>query len=156
MPEWCYVFFQRSLTLRGSKAIAHLKWKIWCLPLKNLKFFRPSATVKDLNVSTLIFSLRSEGTAISFCPFKGRLHLLYSGQGRIIVDLVYLSETFESILNLNDTFQPFQGCFAHIISENVKGDLADLLCLGMDCINSSKDKKKRQCDDPWVLFSVTI
>ena len=104
--------------------------------------------IKDLNVARLIFGLRSEGTAISFCPFEGSLHLLYSDQGWIIVDLVYLSETFESILNFNDTFQSFQGFFAHVISENVKRDLVDLLCLGMDCINSRKDKKKCQYDGP--------
>ena len=115
---------------------------------KNLKFFKPSATINDLNVARLIFSLWSERTVISFCFFEGLLHLLYADQGRVIVDFVYLSKTLESILNSNDTFQPFQGCFAHVKSENVKGDLADLLCLGMDCTNSSKDEKKCQYDGP--------
>ena len=93
-------------------------------------------------------SPRFEGIDISFCPFQGLLHLPYSDEGRFIVDDVYLSETFETVLNFNDTFQPFQGYFAHVISENVKRDLVDLLCLGMDCINSRKDKKKCQYDGP--------
>ena len=111
----------------------------------------PASAGKSLN-----FSRWSEGTVISFCFFEGLLHLLYGDQGRIIVDFVYLSKTLESILNFNDTFQPFQGCFAHIISKNVKGGLADLLCPGMDCTNFSKDNKKCQYDGPWVLLPVTI
>lgn len=62
----------------------------------------------------------SHCAAVGFRLFQGLFHLLNRNYGGIIIYGIYLFEVTETLFNLFDTLEPFQGCLAHVISVDIK------------------------------------
>ncbi len=82
-----------------------------------------------MHAELLLFGLSPAPKRI--CPFQLSLHFIDRNLRRIIIDRVDLFEIMPAALNLFDTVQPIQGCFADIISVHVKGCFGQWGFIGM-------------------------
>jgi hypothetical protein len=64
--------------------------------------------------------LLSHCAAVGFRLFQGLFHLLDRYYGRIIMNSIYLFKVEETLFNLFDAFEPFQGRLAHVISVDIE------------------------------------